>query len=56
MDKDKKLVDTIVEGIQEKKGRGIVIADMLGIDGAIAHYFIICEGNSPTQEIGRAHV
>ncbi len=43
------LVNTIVEGIQEKKGHGIVIADMSGIDGAIAHYFIICEGNSPTQ-------
>lgn len=43
------MVDTIVEGIQEKKGHGIVIADMSGIDGAVAHYFIICEGNSPTQ-------
>lgn len=49
MDKVKNLVDTIVKGIQEKKGHGIVIADMSGIDGAIAHYFVICEGNSPTQ-------
>lgn len=49
MEKKNSLVDTIVEGIQEKKGHGIVIADMSGIDGAVAHHFIICEGNSPTQ-------
>lgn len=49
MDKVKKLVETIVKGIQEKKGRGIVVADMSEIDGAIARYFIICEGNTPVQ-------
>ena len=31
-----KLVETITEGIQEKKGKNIVIADLRGIDGAIA--------------------
>ncbi len=49
MNEVKQLVDTIVKGIQEKKGRNIVIADMTGIDGAIASYFIICEGGSPMQ-------
>ena len=44
-----KLVETITEGIQEKKGKNIVIADLSGIDGAIAQYFIICQGNSPAQ-------
>lgn len=44
-----KLVETITEGIQEKKGKNIVIADLRGIDGAIAQYFIICQGNSPAQ-------
>ena len=34
-----KLVETITEGIQEKKGKNIVIADLSGIDGAIAQYF-----------------
>ena len=29
-----KLVETITEGIQEKKGKNIVIADLSGIDGA----------------------
>ena len=43
------LVNTIVEGIQEKKGSGIVIADLSHIDGSIAQYFVICQGNSPSQ-------
>ena len=43
------LVRTITKGIQEKKGQRIVIADLSNIDGAIASYFIICQGNSPSQ-------
>ncbi len=49
MNETKILIDTIVEGIQEKKGRGITIIDLSGIDGAIAKCFIICEGNTPIQ-------
>lgn len=45
----KQLVETIKEGIQEKKGQDIVIADLTEIDGSIAKYFIICQGGSPTQ-------
>lgn len=43
------LVSTITKGIQKKKGQNIVICDMRHVDGAIAQYFIICQGNSPTQ-------
>ena len=43
------LVETITKGIQEKKGSNIVVADLQGIDGAICNYFIICQGNSPSQ-------
>ena len=43
------LVKTITKGIQEKKGQDITIIDLKHIDGAIAKYFIICQGNSPTQ-------
>lgn len=39
----KQLVETIKEGIQEKKGQDIVIADLTEIDGSIAKYFIICQ-------------
>lgn len=44
-----RLVETITKGIQDKKGHGIVIADLSGIDGTICKNFIICEGNSPQQ-------
>ena len=49
MEQTKELVETITKGIQEKKGTGIVVADLSGIDGTICHYFIICQGNSPSQ-------
>jgi ribosome-associated protein len=49
MEQVKQLVDTIIQGVQEKKGSGIVVADLSGIDGTICHYFIICQGNSPSQ-------
>lgn len=43
------IVDVAVKGIQEKKGRGIKIIDLSGIDGAICQYFVLCQGNSPQQ-------
>ena len=49
MEQQTQLVETIIKGIQEKKGQRIVVADLQGIDGAIARYFIICQGNSPSQ-------
>ena len=49
MEQTKQLVKTITEGIQEKKGSDIVVADLSKIEGTICKYFIICQGNSPTQ-------
>jgi len=49
MTETKNLVDTIVKAIQEKKGQQISIINLTHIDGAIAKYFVICQGNSPTQ-------
>jgi len=43
------LVNTIIKGIQEKKGQGITVCDLQGIDGAICRYFVICQGSSPAQ-------
>lgn len=43
------LVDIVTEAIQDKKGSSIVIADLTQIEGAICRYFVICQGNSPTQ-------
>ncbi len=49
MEQKLELVDTVVKGIQEKKGQRIVVADLTAIDGAICSYFVICQGSSPTQ-------
>ncbi len=43
------LVESITKGIQEKKGQHIVVADLKSIEGAICRYFVICQGNSPSQ-------
>ncbi len=45
----KELLQNIIEGIQEKKGRNINSINLEGVTGAICDYFVICEGNSPTQ-------
>ncbi len=42
----KELVDAVVKGIQEKKGKNIVILDMTKIDNSICRYFVICDGDS----------
>ena len=49
MTRKNNLVNTIIKGIQEKKGSNIVVADLKEIEGAITNYFVICQGNSPTQ-------
>ena len=49
MEQVKKLVETITKGIQEKKGSNITIADLSDIEGSVCRYFVICQGNSPSQ-------
>ncbi len=44
-----KLVDSIITGIQEKKGQGIVVCDLTKIEDTICQFFVVCEGNSPNQ-------
>ncbi|MDR1098614.1 MAG: ribosome silencing factor [Tannerella sp.] len=43
------LVETIIKGLQEKKGHGIVVVDLREIQGAICQYMVICGGNNPNQ-------
>lgn len=43
------LINSIVEAIQNKKGRQIVVADLTKIDDTICNYLIICQGNSNSQ-------
>lgn len=49
MNETKNLVKKITEGIQEKKGKNIIVADLTLTGDAICKYFVICQGNSPTQ-------
>lgn len=49
MNDTKVLIEKIKEGIQEKKGKKIIIADLTSIEDTICKYFVICQGNSPSQ-------
>ncbi|MCI5560084.1 MAG: ribosome silencing factor [Phocaeicola sp.] len=49
MNQTKTLVKKITEGIQEKKGKKIVVADLTHLHDSVCKYFIICQGSSPTQ-------
>lgn len=44
-----KLIRTIVNAIEDKKGRDIVSLDLTGFDGAITSHFVVCNADSTTQ-------
>lgn len=44
-----KLVETIVEAIDNKKGENVVVLDLRDFEGAIARYFVICNAESTIQ-------
>lgn len=43
------LIEQIIEGIQERKGRDITIIDLSQLETANAQQYVICTGNTPTQ-------
>lgn len=43
------LVEIIINGIQEKKGKDIVSINLKSIDNAVCDYFVICHGDSTRQ-------
>ena len=45
----KQIIDTIIDGIQEKKGKAITVVNMEKLGNSICDYFVICQGNSPAQ-------
>ncbi len=45
----KKLIETIADAIDDKKGNNIVSLDLSGFDGAVASAFVICDATSTTQ-------
>ncbi|MFT4602417.1 MAG: ribosome-associated protein [Arenicella sp.] len=48
----KVLVDKIVDGIQDVKGKDIVVLDLTHLQNSVTEYFIICSGESSTQVDG----
>ena len=49
MEELQKLIDTIVEAMDDKKAQGIVSLDLSGFDGAICSHFVVCHADSTTQ-------
>lgn len=47
--KSTELVDAIVRGIQEVKGKEIRVIDLRNIQNAVTDFFVICHGTSDTQ-------
>jgi ribosome-associated protein len=43
------LIDSIIEGMQERKAKNIVVLDLRTIEHAMTDYFVICHGSSTTQ-------
>jgi ribosome-associated protein len=43
------LVDTIIEALREKKGKRIITMDLSRLESSICSYFIVAQGNTPTQ-------
>jgi ribosome-associated protein len=46
MEENEQIVSKIVEGIQEKKGKNIVIVNLKKLQESPCSYFVICEGDS----------
>ncbi len=46
---NKNIIDKIVEGIQDVKGKKIVLVDMSHLENYVCTYFVICQGDSSTQ-------
>lgn len=55
MNETDSLVEAIVAGIQDKKGRDITVADLSKISDTVCQRFVICTGGSPQQVQAIAH-
>ena len=47
--KNARILKTIIQAIQEKKGEKIISLDLRKIHEAVADFFIVCEAGSTTQ-------
>jgi ribosome-associated protein len=51
----KVLSEVIVEGMKDNKADNIVIIDLREVENAVTDFFVICNGDSPTQVEGIAN-
>lgn len=49
LNKNSKIIKTIVKAIRDKKAENILSLDLRKIKEAVADFFIICEANNPQQ-------
>jgi len=49
MNYTKQLLDAVVKGLQEKKGKRITTVDLTTLPGSICEFMVICEGTNPNQ-------
>ena len=49
--KRESIIESIIEGIQERKGEGITVVDLTGIEDTVCRYFVICQGGTPNQTL-----
>ena len=47
--KKESILKSIIEGIQDKKGESITIADLSSLEDTSCKYFVICQGGTPNQ-------
>ena len=43
------MVLSIIDGIQNIKGKGITVLDLRDVDSSVCDYFVICQGQSSTH-------
>lgn len=43
------LLDSVIEGMQERKAKNIVVLDLSRIENRVADYFVICDADSNTH-------
>ncbi len=55
MSDNEQIVNKIVEGIQERKGKRIAVVDLTKLKESPCHYFVICEGDSVVHVNAVAH-
>ena len=49
LNKNSKILKTVIKAIQEKKGENIISLDLRKIHEAVADFFIICQANNQPQ-------